>query len=79
MPHHKATRDAFHAHINQLTNDEKLRRMLIVDDEDIRALENLGAAYQNGLIEACFVASGLALGNLLLFPWKNLRDVNSMA
>jgi hypothetical protein len=69
-PHQKRTREDTRTRIDQITTDVKVRRLLVADDEDIRALENLDAAFHKTYLFLGFGMSGLALGNLLLFPWK---------
>ncbi|HEV7924664.1 MAG TPA: hypothetical protein VGR14_04870 [Verrucomicrobiae bacterium] len=69
-PHQKRTREDTRARIDQITTDEKVRKLLVADDEDIRALENLDAAFHTTYRWLGVAMSGLALGNLLLFPWK---------
>jgi hypothetical protein len=72
-PHQKLTRDEILARADKMTDVDKLRRVVIADDDDIRSLENLAALLHRQHVVICFAISGVALGNLLLFSWKEQK------
>ena len=66
VPHEKRTPEEFRTHIQQVTSEEKLQRLFIADDEEIRALEHLSVVGRICVIGLSFAISSLALINLVV-------------
>ncbi|HVU28151.1 MAG TPA: hypothetical protein VHG71_10510 [Verrucomicrobiae bacterium] len=79
-PLHDYTPEEFQSRLKKITTDEKLQKLFIADDTDIRALENLDNAGKDAIIFLSSLVCGLSLIHLiyLIFLWKNRNLIGAL-
>jgi hypothetical protein len=76
VPHEKISPEEFQTRLQKITNEERLQRLFIADDKDIRALQHLAEVERDIIIFCSFMICLISIGSIVIL-WKN-RNTTSL-